>query len=79
LTDDSVRSAPVKVCEIEWCGKTLRQLVQFRAPPLGFTAAGRQMVEKIEREMVETPIGAAWELACITDDTDELRRLGAIR
>ncbi len=67
------------VIELKRLGKEGRmRLIERLAPLLGLSTAGRHKVETFERELVETPLGAAWVLARISNDTDGLRRLGAI-
>jgi hypothetical protein len=45
---------------------------------LGITVGRRPLETSFERMMVETEIGRTWLLACISDDQETLRRLGAI-
>jgi hypothetical protein len=76
----AARTAEGPLIELQRIGKVGRlDLIDRIGAQQGFTVAGRRRIGTLERETYETETGRVWVLACISDDTETLRRLGAIR
>jgi hypothetical protein len=74
------QTAESPLIELQRIGKAGRlDLIDRIGAQQGFTAAGRRRIGTMERETYETENGRVWVLACISDDTATLRRLGAFR